>query len=227
VLCHTQHIPKVPPRPFHHPDEMAYDGELDTLINRKAVRARPGVRDFLREMLGLFYVVVWSSMIMDNTESIVDFLFRELPRPCLVLGQEACDDLVDQKGLPVPKFGGRGGGQQFLKVLATRLWRGVPPLEGVPHGHWPTSENTLLVDDSPTKSVLNPPGTVIFPDTWSGDRNDTFLVNRLAPYLRRLLLHPGSVPDFVRSNPIGNPALSPRDNVHKSIMRLAKFNKLI
>ena len=206
---------------------MDYDGQLDTLINRKAVRPHPGVRDFLREVLDLFHVIVWSSMIMANTEAIVDFLFRGLPRPCLVLGQEACDELVDEKGFPVPKFGGRGGGQQFLKVLRSRLWRGIPILEGVPHGHWPTPENTLLVDDSPTKSVLNPPGTVVFPDTWTGDRKDTFLVDRLAPYLRMVVLHPGSIPDFVRSNPIGNAALSPRDNVYKSIVRLAKINKLI
>jgi hypothetical protein len=196
-------------------------------INHKAVRARPSLRDFLREVLDLFHVVVWSSMVMDNTESIVDFLFRGLPSPCLILGQEACNELVDEKGFLVPKFGGRGGGQQFLKVLRSRLWRGIPMLEGVPHGHWPTSENTLLIDDNPTKSVLNPPGNVIFPDTWTGDRKDIFLVDRLAPYLKRLVLHPGSIPDFVRSNPIGNATLSPRDNVYKSIVRLTKFNKLI
>jgi hypothetical protein len=226
-VSHPTHPQGPPPRPFNHPKEMNYDGELDTLINRKAVHARPGLCDFLREVLDLFHVIVWSSMIMDNTEAIVDFLFRGLPRPCLVLGQEACDELVDEKGFPIPKFGGRGGGQQFLKVLRSRFWRGIPVLEGVPHGHWPTPENTLLIDDNPTKSVLNPPGTVVFPDTWTGDRRDTFLVDRLAPYLRMLALHPGSVPDFVRPHPIGNPALSPRDNVYKSIMRLAKFKKLI
>jgi hypothetical protein len=159
---------------------MDYDGELDTLINRKAICARPGLWDFLREVLDLFHVVVWSSMVMDNTESIVDFLFHDLPSPCLVLGQEVCNELVDEKGFPVPKFGGRGGEQEFLKVLRSRLWRGVPLLEGVPHGHWLTPENTLHIDDNPTKSVLKPPGNVLFPDTWTGDRNDIFLVDRLA-----------------------------------------------
>ena len=102
-----------------------------------------------------------------------------------------------------------------------------PPARGGTQGWWPSSENTLLIDDNPAKSVLNPPGNVIFPDPWIGDKNDTFLVDKLAPYLRRLVLHPGSIPDFVRSNPIGNAALSPCDNVYKNIMRLAKFNKLI
>ena len=100
---------------------MAYDEELDTLINRKTVRARPGLRDFLREMLGLFHVVVWSAMVMDNTESIVDRLFRELLSPCLVLGQEASDELVDERGLPVLKFGGRGGEQHVSTKLHSHL----------------------------------------------------------------------------------------------------------
>ena len=205
---------------------MDYDGVLDSLVNRKAVRARPGLRAFLREVLDLAHVVIWSSMVLDNTEPIVRFLFAGLPSPCLVLGQEACDELFDERGAPVPKFGG-GGGQQFLKVLRSRLWVGVPRLEGVPHGWWPTADNTLLVDDSPTKSVLNPPGTVVFPDTWTGQRNDTFLVNELGPYLRRLVRHPGSVPDFVLSNPFGNGPLLPTSDVYSAIRRLAGFNKLI
>ena len=220
VVSHPTH-PQGLTRPFRHRDEMDYDGKLNTLINRKAVRARPGMQDFLCEVLEFVHVIVWSSMVMENTESIVHFLFHDLPSPCLVLGQEACDELFDEKGRPVPKFGDQGGGQQFLKVLGSRLWRGVPLLEGVPHGHWPTLENTLLIDDSPIKSILNPQGNVIFLDTWTSDRKDTFLVDSLAPYLRRLELHPGSIPDFVRSNPIGNAALSPRDNVYKSIVRLA------
>ena len=205
---------------------MDYDGELDTLINHKAVRARPGLRAFLSEVLDLFHVIVWSSMVLDNTEPIVRFLFSGLPGPCMVLGQEACEELFDEKGVPVPKFGG-GGGQQFLKVLRTKLWDVVPRLDDVPHGWWPTADNTLLVDDSPTKSVLNPPGSVIFPDTWGGHRKDNFLVNELAPYLRRLVRHPGSFRDFVLSNPIGNGPLSPESDVYRAILRLAEFNNLI
>jgi hypothetical protein len=226
VLCHTRHIPRVSTTPYRSPEEMDYDGELDTLINRKAVRARPGLRAFLREVLDLAHVVIWSSMVLDNTEPIVRFLFAGLPNPCLVLGQEACDELFDERGAPVPKFG-EGGGQQFLKVLRSRLWVGVPRLEGVPHRCWPTADNTLLVDDSPTKSVLNPPGTVVFPDTWDGHRKDTFLVSELAPYLRRLVRHPGSVPDFVLSNPIGNGPLPPTSHVYRAIRRLAEVNNLI
>ena len=50
-------------------------------------------------------------MVMKNTELIANFLFRDLPSPCFILGQEACDELLNKKGLSVPKFSGRGGGQ--------------------------------------------------------------------------------------------------------------------
>ena len=226
VLCHTAHVPKVPTASYRSPKEMDYDGDYDTLINRKAVRARPGLRAFLREVLDLAHVVVWSSMVSDNTEPIVRFLFSSLPGPCLVLGQEDCDELFDDKGALVPKFGGKGG-QQFLKILNSKLWVGIPLLEGVPYGWWPTAENTLLVDNSPTKSVLNPPGSAIFPDTWTGSRKDTFLLDELAPYLRRLVRHPGSVPDFVLSNPFGNGPVPPTSDVYTAIWRLAESNNLI
>jgi len=212
--------------PLRSPQEMDYEGKFYTLINKKAVRARPGLRRFLSDVLHLAHVVVWSSMLMDNTEAIVGFLFRELARPCLILGQEACDELRDRSGKVVPKVAG-GGGQQFLKVLKRNLWVGVPVLEGVPYGCWPTPENTLLIDDSPTKSILNPPGNAIFPEPWKGDRNDTFLDDELGPYLKRLVCHPGTVPDFVLSNPIGNRPLGPEDEVFRKLYGYAQLCNLI
>ena len=153
---------------------------------------------------------------MDSTKAIVGFLFQDLAIPSLFLGQEHCDDLIDRSGKIVPKVGG-GRGPQFLKVLRKNLWVGVPMLEGVSRGCWLTPENTLLIDDSPTKSILNPPGNCILPDPWESDRNDNFLEKELGPYIRRLAYHPGSVPDFVLSNPIGNRPLGPRDEEFRKL----------
>ena len=102
-----------------------------------------------------------------------------------------------------------------------------PPLEGVPHRWWPTPENTILIDDNPAKSILNPMGNIIFLDPWTGNKKDTFSVNKLAPYMGKLVVHPGRVPDIVRSNPIGNGALSPHDNLYRSIVQPVRFNELI
>ena len=202
------------------------DQDGDTLINHKIVRARPGLRRFLREVQDLAHIIVWSSMVLANTEPIVSFLFHGLAPPCLVLGQESCDDLHDERGRPIDKVGG-GGGQQFLKVLKSKLWDVVPTLRDVPSGWWPTPLNTLLVDDSPPKSVLNPPGTVIFPFPWKGDMADTFLQAQLGPYIRRLVDHADNFPSFVLANPIGNRPLSPRCEVYKALVHYARLNKLI
>ena len=155
VLCHSKHIPQSASRgSFRSLQEMDYDGQFDIFINKKAIRARPGLRPFLREVLGLAHVIIWSCMLMDNTKAITCFLFQELAMPCLLLGQEHCDELYDHSGKIIPNVTG-GGGPQFLKILMKNLWVGVPMLEGVPHGCWPTPENTLLVDDS---EYPQPPG---------------------------------------------------------------------
>ena len=49
---------------------------IDTLINRKAVHARPGLWDFLCEVFGFAHVVMWSSMVIENTKA-----HRPIPLP--------------------------------------------------------------------------------------------------------------------------------------------------
>ena len=78
----------------------------------------------------------------------------------------------------------------------------------------------------PRKDFLNPPGNAIFRDPWECNRNDNFLENELGPYIRRLAYHPGIVPDFVLSNPIGNRPLGPGDEVFRKLYMYAKLNKL-
>jgi hypothetical protein len=63
-------------------DEMDYDKALDTLINRKVVRAHPCMQTFFRKVLGLAHVFIWCSMVLDNMERMVRFLFYGLPSPC-------------------------------------------------------------------------------------------------------------------------------------------------
>ena len=57
VLCHSKHISHSASKgPFRSPQNMDYGGRFDTLINNKVVRARPGLRCFLRDVLGLAYI---------------------------------------------------------------------------------------------------------------------------------------------------------------------------
>jgi hypothetical protein len=45
-------------------------------------------------------------------------------------------------------------------------------------------ENTIVVDDSPVKHVLNPPENVILPEIWTfigASQSDTYLMDTLLP----------------------------------------------
>ena len=104
VLCHSRQMPHVSYVRYSQPPDVDKDG--DTLINHKVVRARPGLKRFLLDVQAVAHVIVWSSMVLSNTEPIVSFLFHGLDPPYLVLGQESCDDLRDERGRPVDKVGG-------------------------------------------------------------------------------------------------------------------------
>ena len=50
-------------------------------------------------------------------------------------------------------------------------------------------KNTIIIDDSPVKHILNDSENVLFPVLWSSDgagQNDTFLMDKLLPWLRQL-----------------------------------------
>ena len=50
-------------------------------------------------------------------------------------------------------------------------------------------KNTIIIDDSPVKHILNNSENVLFPVSWSSDgagQNDTFLMDTLLPWLRQL-----------------------------------------
>ena len=54
-----------------------------------------------------------------------------------------------------------------------------------------SADNTIIVDDSPVKHVMNEPENVVLPNSWSyvGDgANDSFLMDQLLPWIRGLHL---------------------------------------
>ena len=81
---------------------------------------------------------------------------------------------------------------QFLKVKGTNKEVFLKTLSKSffsKYGDYFTKDNTIIVDDSPYKHVLNDPHNVLLSDTWSykGDGgHDSFLLNVLLPWLRSL-----------------------------------------
>ena len=50
-------------------------------------------------------------------------------------------------------------------------------------------KNTIIIDDSPVKHILNNSENALFPVSWLHDgagQNDTFLIDMLVPWLRQL-----------------------------------------
>jgi len=94
----------------------------------------------------------------------------------------------------------------WLKVLADQLF--LDPGDGTSF----SKENTLLIDDDPEKSVCNEFGNAIFPQNWDhGLHGDNFLIESLAPWLKRLHKEagrPGHLREYVEANRIGEPPLA-------------------
>jgi hypothetical protein len=72
-------------------------------------------------------------------------------------------------------------------------------------------DNILLIDDSPSKNLLNDEHSAIFPKAFRGELDDTYLHVHLMPWLDGLFKSNAAVPDYVRKNPLfgGQSPLTP------------------
>jgi hypothetical protein len=87
-------------------------------IKSKLVHLRPWLWRFLQIARTKWWVVVWSSMKVENTNAVVVFIFES---PCLVLEHEACRVLytTDSKVVKKPN---NPASPQYLKVLKPIFW---------------------------------------------------------------------------------------------------------
>ena len=121
-------------------------------------------------------------MKKSTTDEVCAYLFREGSLPFVVLGQDSCKTVKcrDRFGR-MTTYKERGTNKElFLKNLdvLTARFQGCFSLD-----------NTIIVDDSPRKHVLNSPENVILTDSWSNQRNgdkDTFLLAILLPWFQKL-----------------------------------------
>jgi hypothetical protein len=101
-------------------------------------------------------VIIWSSMKRSTVEEIVHYLFRGLPQPFEVLGQDSCREIEIYRGKYLKVIG--GSKEIFLKNLSEALFVGSTQID---------EENTIIIDDSPEKCVCNDRGNYLFLETWS------------------------------------------------------------
>ena len=101
--------------------------------------------------------------------------------PLHILGQDSCDR-INIMGLnnKVTTMKVKGTHKDiFLKTLSKGLFSRF-------HGKF-TKENTVIIDDSPVKHILNALENVLLPVSWSHDGpdpSDTFLMDTLLPCLQ-------------------------------------------
>lgn len=192
-----------------------FSASVPTRIGPKCVYTRPRLQEFLAELFDIAdHVLIWSSMRKNTVEQIVEFLFTGFRTPFDVLGQDSCTKVQTS---PRTFLTGLNSSKEiFLKVLRERLFSN-------PCGSTTfTSDNTLLIDDSPEKSVCNESGNVLFLNTWTRmHTRDNFLMESLAPWLRNLHSNcaPGHLREYVDMNRIGCGPLPVSDPLHSHIVR--------
>ncbi|XP_030953320.1 uncharacterized protein LOC115976278 isoform X2 [Quercus lobata] len=171
----------------------------------RALFKRPFYQDFLKFCFERFEVGVWSSRAKKNVTRVIDYLMGGVKRKLLLCWDRShCTPTkfktLEDKHKPV-----------VLKEL-TKIWEKHDPSLPWKKGDYNQS-NTLLLDDSPYKALLNPPHTAIFPDSFNfqntGDKS-LGAGGELRVYLEGLA-EAENVQNYVRENPFGQRAITERN----------------
>ncbi|KAI3685027.1 hypothetical protein L6452_34258 [Arctium lappa] len=188
----------------------------DTIQGSRAVYKRPYCDEFLQFCFKRFNVGIWTSTTRYNIERLIDFLMRDTQHKLLFCwDQSHCTDTgfrtVENSCKPL-----------ILKELR-RLWEKQDPSLPWSQGEYDES-NTLLLEHSPYKALLNPPHTAIFPYPyryWKTDDNFLGPEGDLRIYLERLAASE-NVQKFVEENPFGQRPITKKNlswGFYQKVMR--------
>ena len=153
-------------------------------------------------------------MKRSTVELIARFLFHDLPSAYAILGQNECTNIEIGDGQFVFNF--NENKLIFLKIMLQQLLRGSATFSPF------TNDNTILIDDSPKKSVYNESGNAIFLELWSRNEPESnYLLDTLVPWLSCLNTQCmlGFLQEYVDQNRIGCPPLTADDPLLLHMMR--------
>jgi hypothetical protein len=211
-----------PQQKLYYVEGFLHSATIPTCVGPKAIYVRPGVANFIRRVTGFADITVWSSMMQSTATEVVKYLFHNNVQPVAVYGQESCDTIQVNEGeeLKYPK----SYKSIFLKTMSTHLFLGEASRY--------KKMNTILIDDSPEKSILNDTGNAIFLKSWKhtvrNSASDGFLTTDLGPWLERLHKEGrGEVPGFVNSNRLGVNLLVPGDVLYDLVMDELRPKKIV
>lgn len=129
--------------------------KADTNILRRAIFKRPFCNDFLKFCFERFDVGIWSSRTKKIIDRVVDYLLGDMKNKLLF-----CWDLSHCTGTGVKTLENRHKELVFKELR--KLWEKHDANLPWEKGDYNES-NTILLDDSPYKALLNPKHTAIFP----------------------------------------------------------------
>jgi hypothetical protein len=137
-----------------------FSSTVPMIVGPKGVYTPPGLAQFLvriREITA--HIIIWNFMKRSTVEDVVKYLFNGLPQPFEILGQESYGKIEISQGQYLK--GLTGAKEIFLKTLLDSIFSSGSDttLFG--------SNNTILIDDSPEKSVCNETGNEIFVKSWT------------------------------------------------------------
>ena len=155
--------------------------------------------------------------MQSTSKQVVEYLFHRNVKPVAIYGQESCDTIQVNNGeeLKYPK----SDKSIFLKTMRSHLFLGEASRY--------KENNTILIDDSPEKSILNNTGNAIFLKSWKHTvkncSSDNYLWAEVAPWLERLHREGrGEVAQFVNANRLGVNPLVPGDTLYELVMNALK-----
>ncbi|XP_010502984.1 PREDICTED: uncharacterized protein LOC104780190 isoform X2 [Camelina sativa] len=178
------------------------DVKADINIGRRAIFKRPFCEEFLKFCFDKFEVGIWSSRKQNNVVRITDFLLGDMKNKLLF-----CWDMSYCATTTVGSLENKHKYVVFKDL--NRLWEKHDPNLPWQMGYY-NQTNTVLLDDSPYKALLNPPYTAIFPHSYNHqNKTDTSLGNGgdLRLHLQRLV-EAENVQDFIKNNPFGQEAIT-------------------
>ncbi|KAL6994135.1 hypothetical protein U1Q18_012241 [Sarracenia purpurea var. burkii] len=175
--------------------------KADTNISRRAIFKRPFCKDFLKFCFERFDVGIWSSRTKKIIDRVVDYLLGDMK--CKLL---FCWDLSHCTGTGFKTLENKHKELVFKELR--KLWENYDTKLPWEKGDYNES-NTLLLDDSPYKALLNPMHTGIFPHSYNfKDRSDGSLgpEGNIQVYLRDLAAAE-DVQRYVEEHPFGQRAI--------------------
>ena len=153
------------------------------IIGSKFVVPRLGYRNFWSNVSYKFHVCIWSCMKLGTVKQIVDFLFGDLQSPAYIFGQEHCSIYRDRRGV-VMRSPENIRSLLFQKNLNTLWW---PPRAFDDGALYSSENNTILIDDNPSRSAVNPDCNGIFPKPFQSNKSpDANIGTALQPFFDNL-----------------------------------------